>query len=123
MSEAAKATACTPLSHQWTVRPGGDSDVGPWDLCGHCGADRFEEAYVYSMEQLAAYLHETMADRYESASVAASILDNLVSARHFDAQLTSDLAAVRRQIAVCLGADAPEWTNGPRKTGEVSRAR
>lgn len=33
--------------HDWEAA----QDVGPWDTCGKCGANRFEEARVYSLEQ------------------------------------------------------------------------
>ena len=42
------------------------------------------------------------ADRHVKA--AADLLDNLTASRVFDAQLVSDLAAVRRELTLAMGA-------------------
>ncbi len=54
---------CTPLTHQWTTRPGNE-ECGPWDHCSNCGAGRFDEAQVYAVEQYA----EKLRLRYEECA-------------------------------------------------------
>ena len=44
---------CTTFTHQWTSGPGVDPMSGLRNVCGNCGAIRFEEARVYDMEQVA----------------------------------------------------------------------
>lgn len=103
------SASCTPLAHRWT---GGDpvSDLfGPWDVCSICRVHRCDMLRVCALEQVASTVTMTLAKRCEHASEAARMLDGLVSSRVFDTQMTSDLAAVRREVAGAVGAPTPTW--------------